>query len=84
VEEQHKEMMMYRVIKNGDTHSTHESYRDAIDQADMIRGTVEGDLDAWKWAVSQQGCTRSYAGWQGQDDDERSEYEIGAAGIPTE
>ena len=65
------------------THSTHESYRDAVDQADMVHGRIVGDMDAWRWASDQQGFDGSYGDWTRQDDDERAEYEAGAAGIPT-
>ena len=65
-------------------HSTHESYRDAVDQADMVRGRVVvaatgySDEKAWKYAVSEQGFAGNFAEWQSQDDDERNEYEVGA------
>jgi hypothetical protein len=65
------------------THSTHDSYRDAIDQADMVRGRVVGDEAAWKYAVADQGFTGDFAEWQSQDDGERAEYESGAEGIGT-
>lgn len=64
-------------------HSNHQSYRDAVDQADMVRGRVTGDEAAWKWARDNQGFHGDFAAWQSQDNDERSEYEAGAAGIPT-
>lgn len=74
---------MYEVITTsmtGETqiHSKHESYRDAIDQADMIRGEVAGNKKAFEWAVANQGFTGSYEDWCGLDDDEREEYEVGA------
>jgi len=62
-------------------HSEHDSYRDAVDQADMVHGRVVGDEQAWKWAVNEQGFVGTYAEWQAQDDEERNEYELGAAGI---
>lgn len=64
-------------------HSEHESYRDAVDQADMVHGRVVGDYAAWQWAVAHQGFVGDYAAWQSQDDDERAAYDAGAAGIPT-
>ena len=84
--------MAYQVtVKAGDgwtNHSEHESYRDAVDQADMVHGRVFcgtglSDEAAWKWARDNQGFTGDYAEWTAQDDDERGEYELGAAGIPT-
>jgi len=78
---------MYRVeVKTSGeytTHSTHDSYRDAVDQAGMVRGRVAGDEAAWKYAVAEQGFTGDFAEWQSQDDDERAEYECGAEGIGT-
>jgi len=70
-------------------HSAHESYRDAVDQADMTGGRVitpggASDKEAWQWATANQGFVGDFAAWQAQDDDERSEYELGAAGIPTQ
>lgn len=70
-----------KTIDGMTTHSTHDSYRDAVDQADMVRGLVAGDHAAWKYAVSQQGFDGDYAAWQSQDDDERAEYECSAEGI---
>jgi hypothetical protein len=71
------------------SHSTHASYRDAVDQADMVHGRVlisETSLPddaAWKYAVENQGFTGDFAAWQTQDDGERAEYEVGAAGVST-
>ena len=65
------------------THSTHSSYRDAVDQADLVHGRVDGEACNHGWAVAQQGCHLSYEEWLAQDDDERAEWEAGAAGIPT-
>lgn len=65
-------------------HSTHESYRDAVDQADMVHGRVVvsatgySDERAWKYAVSNQGFAGDFAEWQSLDDEERNEYEVGA------
>ena len=69
-------------------HSTHESYRDAVDQSDMVHGRVlcptgATDSSAWSYARGQQGFEGDFLGWQAQDDDERQGYENGAAGIPT-
>lgn len=72
-----------KAIAGWTTHSTHESYRDAVDQADMVRGRVAGDKEAHAWAVANQGFAGTFEEWQAQDDDERQEYELGAAGIPT-
>lgn len=86
------EMKMYKVevkaIGGWTTHSTHDSYRDAADQADMVRGRVAcesglSDEAAWKYAVANQGCDLTYTEWTAQDDDERAEYEAGAAGEAT-
>ncbi len=64
-------------------HSTHDSYRDAVDQADMVRGRVLcstglPDEDAWKHAVRNQGFEGDYAAWSAMDDDERTAFEVGA------
>jgi len=65
-------------------HSTHESYRDAVDQADMVHGRVVltatglSDKKAWIHAVSEQGFTGDFAAWQGQDDEDRNAFEVGA------
>jgi hypothetical protein len=69
-------------------HSSHASYRDAVDQADMIHGLVTSatgmtDKRAWSSAVANQGCELSWDQWQAQDDDERGEWECGAQGIGT-
>jgi len=66
-------------------HSTHDSYRDAVDQADMIHGRVVGDtgisdLQAWRWAVLNQGFEGDFAAWQAQNDKDRDAYEQGARG----
>lgn len=69
-------------------HSEHELYKDAVDQADMVHGRVitpggATDKEAWEWAVATQGFRGNFTAWMGQDDEERNEYEAGAAGIPT-
>jgi hypothetical protein len=78
---------MYEVIvKSVDgytTHSTHESFRAAADQADMVHGHVSGEREAFVWAVANQGFAGSFGDWMAQDDEERAAYEAGAAGIPT-
>ena len=71
-----------------DRHSTHRSYRAAVDQADMAGGRVainDGmtDKKAHQWAVDNQGFGGDYQEWRSLDDSERDEYEDGAAGIPT-
>ncbi len=78
-----KYTVQVRVGGEWTTHSTHDSYRDAVDQADMVRGRVEGDAEAYRYAASSQGFGGDYSEWQSQDDDERAEYETGAAGIGT-
>lgn len=72
-----------KAVAGWTTHSEHESYREAVDQADMVHGRVAGDEDAWKWATQNQGYTGTFADWQAMDDGERAEYEAGAAGIGT-
>ena len=72
-----------KAIGGPTTHSTHDSSRDAVDQADMVSGRVVGDAAAWKYAVAEQGFTGDFLEWQSQDDDERAEYESGAEGIGT-
>jgi len=73
-------------------HSSHKSYREAVDQSDMVHGRVivgEGgtgcmtDKEAHQWAVENQGYDGDYLAWSHQDDEDRAEYEDGAAGIPT-
>lgn len=70
-------------------HSVHASYRDAVDQADMVHGEViipaTGISDKWAWtlAVAGQGCELSWNEWQAQDNDERDEWELGAQGVGT-
>ena len=65
-------------------HSTHDSYRDAVDQSDMVHGRVVvaatglSDMDAHSHAVAQQGFIGDYSDWQMLDDSERDEYEYGA------
>jgi len=84
--------MSYVVKCKGEiVHSEHDSFRDAIDQADMVHGIVwcgcdaqMTDMEAWKYAVKCQGFTGDYAEWSAQDDDERNAYELGAAGYASE
>jgi hypothetical protein len=69
-------------------HSEHQSYRNAVDQADMVGGRVtidDGMLDteAYQWAVDNQGFGGDYQEWRSLDDSERGEYEDGANGLPT-
>jgi len=64
-------------------HSEHGSYRDAVNQSDMVHGRVlcpggMTDRQAHAWARSVQGCDLNWSEWCGQDDDERAEYEFGA------
>ena len=77
-----------KVIGGWTTHSSHDAYRDAVDQADMVHGRIvleSGATDeaAWQWAMRQQGFTGDFAAWQSMDDEERAEYEAGAAGVGT-
>ncbi len=65
------------------THSTHESFRSAADQSDMVHGRVAGEKAAHSWANSEQGFGGTFDEWMSQDDGERAAYELGAAGIPT-
>lgn len=64
-------------------HSEHDSFRAAVDQADMVRGRIAGEEKAHAWAVANQGFTGDFAEWMSMDDEERSGFEAGAAGIPT-
>ena len=41
------------------------------------------DAEAHRWAVANQGFEGDYLAWTTLDDEEREEYEDGAAGIPT-
>ncbi len=83
---------MYKVevksVAGWTLHSEHQSYRDAVDQADMVHGIVItpggcSDEQAWRWACQNQGYDGTFADWQSLDNDERAEFEMGAAGIPT-
>lgn len=79
---------MWQVWTKVGFHSSHASYRSAVDQADMVHGWVRtatgiSDHRAWKSAVVNQGCELNWDQWQGQDDDEREEWECGAQGIGT-
>jgi hypothetical protein len=88
-EEEKANANKWQVWTRSDYHSSHVSYRDAVDQADMIRGTVVisatgiSDKRAWSSAVANQGCELTWSEWQAQDDDERQEWELGAQGIGT-
>lgn len=67
-------------------HSSHESYRDAVDQADMVRGRVlcgagATNEEAYRHARDNQGFDGGLLDWESLDDAERAEYEAGAAGI---
>ena len=64
-------------------HSEHNSFRDAVDQADMVHGRVRGEDFAYRWAKSDQGFTGTFDEWMAQDDEERDQYENGASGIGT-
>ena len=72
--------LVYTRDRNGHYHSTHDSYRAAVDQADMIRGVVRlgengiFDHDAWRYAVEHEGCDLSWEEWTAQDDDERNQW----------
>ena len=59
-------------------HSEYTSFRDAVDQADMVHGRIAGENLAHRWAVANQGYAGTFAEWMSQDDDARMEYEIGA------
>lgn len=72
-----------KAIGGWTAHSTHDNYRDAVDQADMVHGRIAGDLAAYRYAVASQGFEGSYEDWTGLDADERAEYESGAAGLGT-
>lgn len=66
-------------------HSTCDTWRDAVDQADMVHGRIVcptglRDRDAWQYAVRQQGFAGDYDAWTSLDDEERAEYEFGASG----
>lgn len=73
----------FTVMINGILHSTHDSFRDAVDQADMIRGSVDGEKSAYEYARREQGFAGTFDEWLSQDNDERGEYETGAQGIGT-
>lgn len=70
-------------------HSTHVSYRDAVDQADMVHGRViveatgYTDEKCWKYAVAEQGFAGDFSSWQSQDDDQRASFECGSQGLGT-
>jgi hypothetical protein len=84
-----KKMFFMVFANNGEYHSAFNSYRDAVDQSDMIHGSVtvcpNGVKDRWCWelAVANQGCELTWDEWTAQQDDERAEWEMGAQGIGT-
>ena len=41
------------------------------------------NYEAYQWAVEHQGFAGDYENWCELPSDEREEYELGAAGIPT-
>ena len=47
----------------------------------VVDVTETQDKAAYSWAVNEQGYTGTYQEWQVMSDDERNEYELGAAGI---
>jgi hypothetical protein len=49
-----------------------------------MNATETKDMAAYRYAVAQQGFEGTYADWQALSKAERMEYELGAAGIPTE
>lgn len=54
------------------------------DVASAKRALSAGEHDqAYRYAVRSQGFTGTYQDWLALADDERAEYEAGAAGIPT-
>ena len=65
-------------------HSEHTSYRDAVNQADLVHGRIVvaatelSDKAAHRHAVRNQGFQGDYADWQRLEDQERDEYEAGA------
>jgi len=59
------------------------SYRNAVDTADMMHGRVRcgrghTNTQAWRWAVVNQGFDGDILEWENLDDEERMEYEVGA------
>lgn len=77
----------YRVTtRQGTIHSDHESYKDAVDQADLIHGVVycgpylaTPDITAYRYAVNDQGFFGDYSEWRMLEDSNRDEYEHDAA-----
>jgi len=55
---------------------------------DLIVRIVEvghsAEREAFAWACQMQGYTGTWEEWQAMDADTRHQYELGAAGIPTE
>ena len=69
-------------------HSTGQSFEEAVIQAGMVRGRIRCptgllDTDAWEWAKYNQGFNGTYDEWIQLNDEERQQYEDGAAGIGT-
>lgn len=69
----------FAVVNAGAVHSEHSRKADA----DRIVRELNADHAAYRWASEEQGFDGTYADWCDLDADERSEYEAGAAGIPT-
>jgi hypothetical protein len=45
---------------------------------------ADGNFERYDYAVTYQGYTGTWEEWQAMDADTRHQYELGAAGIPTE
>lgn len=90
-------MTIYTVEIPGDEprlwteHSSWISYRDAVDQADLVHGRLlignperrMTDKGAYQWAFAENGFEGTYQDWREQSNEEREEFEDAAAGIPT-
>lgn len=66
---------------NGDNEDADAMREEAADKA--ARREEAREAKAYRYACAEQGCTLTFAQWMVQDASARSEWENGAAGIPT-
>lgn len=76
-----KYRVMVKAVEGRVIHSEWESYREAINQSDMVRGDVytamgHSDRYCFDWSKKHQGYEGTYDEWRSMDDEERNEFEI--------